>query len=70
MAHAMGLRMVAEGVEDAATAAALIAMNIDVLQGYHVAPPMPATAVAGWVRDWSANLSPDPASLPEVSDRS
>ena len=70
MAHAMGLRVVAEGVEDAATAAALIAMNIDVLQGYHVAPPMPATAVAGWVRDWSANLSPDPASLPEVSDRS
>ncbi len=70
MAHAMGLRVVAEGVEDAATAAALITMNIDVLQGYHLAPPMPAAAVEGWVRAWSANLSSDPASLPEVSDRS
>ena len=33
MAHAMGLRMVAEGVENAETAAELEQMGVDVLQG-------------------------------------
>jgi diguanylate cyclase (GGDEF)-like protein len=50
MAQALGLRTVAEGVENAATAADLIAMGVDVLQGYHVAKPMPATEVEGWIR--------------------
>jgi diguanylate cyclase (GGDEF)-like protein len=50
MAHALGLRTVAEGVENAATAADLIAMGVDVLQGYHVAKPMPAAEVELWVR--------------------
>jgi diguanylate cyclase (GGDEF)-like protein len=53
MAHALGLRVVAEGVEDAATAADLVAMGVDVLQGYHVARPMPAGEVEQWVRGWS-----------------
>lgn len=53
MAHALGLRLVAEGVEDEATAAELAAMGIDVLQGYHIARPMPANEVEGWVRRWS-----------------
>jgi diguanylate cyclase (GGDEF)-like protein len=69
MAHGMGLRLVAEGVENAETAAALVAMDIDVLQGYHLSAPMPAVDVAGWVRDWSRALSSDPAQLPEVPDR-
>lgn len=51
MAHALGLRTVAEGVENAATAAELVAMGVDVLQGYHVAKPMPAAMVETWVRD-------------------
>ncbi len=51
MAHALGLRTVAEGVENAATAADLIAMGVDVLQGYHVAKPMPAGEVESWVRE-------------------
>lgn len=50
MAHAMGLRLVAEGVEDELTARALTAMGVDLLQGYHVARPMPGPDVAGWVR--------------------
>jgi diguanylate cyclase (GGDEF)-like protein len=57
MAHALGMRLVAEGVEDAATAAALIAMGVDVLQGYHIARPMPADDVDPWVRDWTASLA-------------
>jgi diguanylate cyclase (GGDEF)-like protein len=49
MAQALGLRTVAEGVENAATAADLIAMGVDVLQGYHVAKPMPAREVESWI---------------------
>ncbi len=61
MAHAMGLRMVAEGVEDAETAAELIAMGVDVLQGIHVARPMAATELGPWVRQWSAGLAAAPS---------
>ncbi|HTZ44380.1 MAG TPA: bifunctional diguanylate cyclase/phosphodiesterase [Jatrophihabitans sp.] len=51
LAKALGLRTVAEGVENAATAADLIALGVDVLQGYHVARPMPFADVEPWVRD-------------------
>ncbi|WP_165372659.1 putative bifunctional diguanylate cyclase/phosphodiesterase [Pengzhenrongella frigida] len=54
MAHALGLRLVAEGVEDAATAAELIPLGVDVFQGYQIARPMPADEVAAWVRRWCA----------------
>lgn len=53
MAHALGLRLVAEGVADAATAATLITLGVDVFQGYHLARPMPADDVGPWVRTWS-----------------
>ncbi|MBC7291962.1 MAG: EAL domain-containing protein, partial [Actinotalea sp.] len=49
MARAMNLRMVAEGVEDATVAGALLPLGVDILQGYHVARPMPAAEVAAWV---------------------
>ena len=54
MAHALGMRLVAEGVEDAQTAAALITLGVDVFQGYHIARPMPAEQVGAWVRCRSA----------------
>jgi EAL domain-containing protein (putative c-di-GMP-specific phosphodiesterase class I) len=41
---------VAEGIEDAATAADLIAMGVDVLQGYYLARPMPPEKVEPWLR--------------------
>ena len=52
-AHAMGLRLVAEGVEDVEIAAALTQVGVDLLQGYHIARPMPSRDVAGWVRNWT-----------------
>lgn len=52
MAQAMGLRVVAEGVEDAVTADQLMRMGIDVLQGYHIARPMPEHEVNAWVEGW------------------
>jgi diguanylate cyclase (GGDEF)-like protein len=52
MARGLGIRTVAEGVEDAATAADLIAMGVDALQGYHIARPMPAGEVVDWMVKW------------------
>jgi diguanylate cyclase len=48
LARALGLRTVAEGVEDAPTAAELVAMGVTALQGYHIARPMPAAEVLDW----------------------
>ncbi len=59
MAHAMGLRLVAEGVEDEETARALVAMDVDVLQGYHIAAPMPVEAVGPWARRWATQPVPE-----------
>ncbi|HZC71439.1 MAG TPA: EAL domain-containing protein [Jatrophihabitans sp.] len=52
MAHALSLRTVAEGVEDADCAADLALLGIDVLQGYYIARPMPASAVPAWATEW------------------
>jgi diguanylate cyclase (GGDEF)-like protein len=51
MAHALHMRTVAEGVEDAATTAELVAFGVDVLQGYHFARPMRAREVTTWLTD-------------------
>ena len=64
MAHALGMRLVAEGVEDAATAAELVAIGVDAMQGFHLARPMPAAEVEPWVRRWSAGRFDGYASLP------
>ncbi len=53
MAHALDLRVVAEGVESAAVTAEVIALGVDLLQGYHQSPPMPGDQVEGWVRQWN-----------------
>ncbi len=41
LAHNLGLRVVGEGVEDAATLARLAELGCDSLQGYHICRPMP-----------------------------
>ena len=53
LAHALEMRIVAEGVENAADLACLVAMGIDTLQGYHLARPMPSSQINQWVRDWT-----------------
>ena len=44
LTHALGLRMVAEGVEDADTLDVLRRLDCDRVQGWHVGRPMPAQA--------------------------
>jgi diguanylate cyclase (GGDEF)-like protein len=45
----LGMSMVVEGVEDAATLASLQAWGCDVAQGYHIARPMPAEKFLAWL---------------------
>jgi diguanylate cyclase (GGDEF)-like protein len=45
----LGLEVVAEGVEDEATWALLASMNCDLVQGWHLARPMPTGELLGWL---------------------
>ncbi|MBK1667308.1 hypothetical protein CKO28_04575 [Rhodovibrio sodomensis] len=49
LSHELGLEIVAEGVEDAETAARLRDWGCDEAQGFHFARPMPAVMLAGWL---------------------
>ncbi len=55
MAQQLGLRTVAEGVEDPADWDCLRALRCDLAQGWFVARPMPATEVPTWARAWRAH---------------
>jgi diguanylate cyclase (GGDEF)-like protein len=48
LAHDLGVRVVAEGVETAETAAALTDLGCDAVQGFHYGRGMPAEAISYW----------------------
>ncbi len=47
LAHNLGLKVVAEGVEDVATCETLVALGCHVAQGYYLSRPLPAADIAG-----------------------
>jgi diguanylate cyclase (GGDEF)-like protein len=49
LGHDLGLRVIAEGVEDEPTLNHLAHLGCDLAQGYHVSRPMPAAAFAEWM---------------------
>jgi diguanylate cyclase len=51
MAHTLGMRVVAEGVETESQRDILVALDCDELQGYLFAKPMTAGAIALWADD-------------------
>lgn len=51
LAHNLGLRVVAEGVEDAATLEMLREIGCDEAQGYHIARPLPAAQATMRLRE-------------------
>ena len=51
LAHNMGLRVVAEGVENEGCLAMLRGMSCDVAQGFYIARPMPAARLSDWFSD-------------------
>ena len=51
LGHNLGLRMVAEGVEDAETWRLLRALHCDVVQGYLLSRPLPPEQITRWLLD-------------------
>jgi EAL domain-containing protein (putative c-di-GMP-specific phosphodiesterase class I) len=58
LGHNLGLRLVAEGVENAETWTMLTALGCDVIQGYHLSRPLPADKVLTWMDDYVRPLAP------------
>ncbi|MBF0220551.1 MAG: EAL domain-containing response regulator [Gammaproteobacteria bacterium] len=56
LGHKLGMRVVAEGVEDAATLTILQELGCDIGQGYHFARPMPPEAFATWLHSGAVPL--------------
>jgi len=47
--HALGMEVVAEGIEDQVVLEAVRGLGCDLAQGYHLARPMDADALRGWL---------------------
>ena len=60
LAHNLGLRVVAEGVEDEATLDELTRHGCDLVQGYLFAKPMPAGELQTWLAAWPGSAWADP----------
>ncbi|MCU1671580.1 MAG: putative Diguanylate kinase [Blastococcus sp.] len=60
----LGMSMVVEGVEDAATLRALRVWGCDIAQGYHIARPMPGEQFPGWLADQPPAAPAVPAAEP------
>ncbi|PPK98576.1 diguanylate cyclase (GGDEF)-like protein [Kineococcus xinjiangensis] len=54
MAHSLGLRLVAEGVEDARTLEVLRLLGVDQTQGYFHSRPVPPAELSAWLRENAA----------------
>ncbi|MGB0684053.1 MAG: GGDEF/EAL domain-containing response regulator [Magnetovibrionaceae bacterium] len=52
LAQALGLKVVAEGVETKAHWDMLAALNCDMAQGYYMSKPLPADDFLAWVKNW------------------
>jgi EAL domain-containing protein (putative c-di-GMP-specific phosphodiesterase class I) len=53
LAHSLGMRSIAEGVEEPAQLSALRQAGCDDAQGYLIARPLPVDAVAELLRIWN-----------------
>jgi diguanylate cyclase (GGDEF)-like protein len=66
LAHNLGLRTVAEGIEDAFTFERLRALGCELAQGFHMSKPLPASGLLHWWDAHTAQLgrpsAPEPAS--------
>jgi len=60
LGRAFGIRVVAEGVETREQVEQLLELGCDAMQGYAIARPMPADAVAGWLADFGRGPGPEP----------
>ncbi|MHB8550316.1 MAG: EAL domain-containing protein, partial [Acidiferrobacterales bacterium] len=52
LAHDLGLRVVAEGIESAESWKCLSELGCDVAQGYYIARPMPEHDLRKWMQEY------------------
>jgi diguanylate cyclase (GGDEF)-like protein len=67
LGHNLGLRVVAEGVEDAETWRHLQVLGCEVIQGFTVQAPLSAEEFGLWLREWDAHGRQD--AIGELPDR-
>lgn len=58
LGKSLGLRTVAEGVEDAVTLEYLKSLGCDIAQGYYIGRPLAADGVSSWVTNHVASIEP------------
>lgn len=61
LAHTLGLKVVAEGVEDMETLSALKKLGCDIAQGYYISKPIPAEELVRWLANNNFEFKPDSA---------
>jgi diguanylate cyclase len=59
LGHNLGLRVVAEGVEDSATLRTLRAWGCDIVQGFGISRPISAEATTAWLETRPGQLALD-----------
>jgi len=57
LAEQLGMKSVAEGVEDQADWDFIRSSGCDLAQGYFIAKPMPADEIHDWIIRWEANIA-------------
>jgi EAL domain-containing protein (putative c-di-GMP-specific phosphodiesterase class I) len=58
LGHDLGLKVIAEGVEDESMLARLGVLGCDLAQGFHFARPMSNESFDDWLRDFMAEETP------------
>ena len=56
LGHNLGLKVVAEGIENKQVWTLLKSMGCDLGQGYLMSKPMPAANLLVWMRNWNAQI--------------
>jgi diguanylate cyclase (GGDEF)-like protein len=67
LGHDLGLKIVAEGVEDAETLDSLRELGCDMVQGYHLSRPVAADAFVAWARAFAPETAQAPAAVARLA---
>ena len=67
LGHDLGLRIVAEGVEDGPTLERLAALGCDLAQGYHLSRPMSGPAFDAWLAENPRDVVPSLKKIPRAT---
>lgn len=65
VAHQLGLKTVAEGVETRTECDLLVSLGCDRIQGYLISKPMEGSSFLRWMLDRRANQGPEPLARPK-----